>query len=274
MVRLHTAHRMRLLAAACASGALLVTGAAASPAAPATTAESEWYQTEVVFGDGSSLITRVDTGSVSTTPADDDSAPSEAQQAAEDGSVTTTGEPVVEPSTATPRGYTLHGNNKIDDYHYRSDKGLAKLDRCNNGECTVQASVKVQLKETLNGGSSHRWTLGLHTDHASGNPYAFSYDYYCGVNVPNETDWTCETRDATADGHYSDDPVHSSTGTYNRDLSRDFGVHETSRTKFPMVAYHISWPGFSPVVHIKYRGWDIRRYSGVWKLAPATGTGH
>ncbi|MFG2296576.1 hypothetical protein [Streptomyces sp. NPDC048603] len=228
----------------------------------------------VEFGDGSSLITRLDTGNVTITPARSGSSPSDAQQAAQDGSVTTTNGPERELRTVTPRGYSLHGNNKADSFHYKSDSGMAKLDRCDNGRCTVKASVKVQLKQTLHGGSSHRWTLGLLTDHWSGDPYSFSYDYYCGVSVPNETDWTCDTNDATANGHHSDDPVRGSTGTYAHDLNRDFGAHEADRTKFPMVAYHISWPGYPPVVHVKYRGWDIRRYSGVWKLAPATGTGN
>ncbi|MFF7333296.1 hypothetical protein [Streptomyces sp. NPDC008150] len=235
---------------------------------------AEYYQTEVEFGDGSSLVTRLDTGHVSTTPSSNGSVSNEAQQAAKDGSVnTTTNSRVTDSRTATPQGYTLHGNKKTDSYHYRSDLGAAKLDRCTNGRCTVQGTVQVQLKQTMNGGSSHRWTLGLLADHRAGVPYAFGYDYYCGVNVPNAADWTCGTHDATADGNNSAHPVNGSTSTYKHDLNRDFGAHETNRTKFPMVGYHVSWPGYPANVNIRYRGWDVRRYSGVWKLAPATGTG-
>ncbi|MFI7337227.1 hypothetical protein ACIBUY_04720 [Streptomyces sp. NPDC050085] len=272
---MHRLPGFRLTTAVCALTAALalagpVTG---QPVRADDTPQGEWYQTEVEFGDGSALITRLDTGGMRTTPARGGGMPSEAQQAIEDGSITTTRSLAPEARTDTPNGYTLHGNHRTDRYHYRSDEGLAKLDRCQNGECTVKASVKVQLKQTLHGGSSHRWTLGLHTRHWTGDAYSFSYDYYCGVNVPRASDWTCETKDATADGHHFAAPVHASTGTYNHDLNRDFGAHETSRTKFPMVAYHVSWPGYPAVVNVKYRGWDIRRYAGVWKLAPASGTG-
>ncbi|MBD0742656.1 hypothetical protein [Streptomyces sp. CBMA152] len=267
---------MQLTAAACAMGsALLVAGPASAHAAPAGGGAhpAAYYQTEMGFGDGSALVTRVDTGQVTTTPARNGSTRSEAARAAADGSVTTTDGRVVEPHTDTPRGYTLQGNNKIDDYHYRSDMGVAKLDRCVNGRCNVEALVRIQMKETLFGGSSRRWAVGLFTQYWAGDPYSFSYDYYCGVNVPNDTDWTCETKDATADGHHSEAPVYASRGTYAYDLNRGFGVNESTRVKFPMVGYHISWPGYSPVVTVKYRGWDVRNYSGTWKLAPATGTG-
>ena len=52
-----------------------------------------------------------------------------------------------------------------------------------------------------------------------------------------------------------------------------FGAGHYTRAKFPMVREEVSWPDYPPLVVIKFRGWDIHRYSGVWKTAPASGTG-
>ena len=55
----------------------------------------------------------------------------------------------------------------------------------------------------------------------------------------------------------------------NRKIRAGYG----SYAKFPMVEMDVSWPGYSPVVIERFRGWDIRRYSGVWQMSPVSGTG-
>jgi hypothetical protein len=175
----------------------------------------------------------------------------------------------------TPGGFRLWGTNTTAyGYTYTSDYLKTYLNKC-QGSCTHIGRVDVRFKQYLYGGSSITWKLTPNTYYQYGPAYSSKYYYWCGVNVPNATDPTCATADDTAD-YSGTGPYSLTTGTTgNRSYSiyKYFGHGYHTRAKFPMIEMITKWPGYSPTVTEKFRGWDIRDYSGTWKMSPASGTG-
>ncbi len=179
------------------------------------------------------------------------------------------------PATRTPRGYILRGNNRIDEYRYRSEVGVMEVTKTIRGRKYLVGAVKVQMRQTLNGGTSHRWKIQARVSWHGGDPYDFFFAYNCGINVPKDDDWTCNTHERDADGTWTDDVVRESYGSVNEIHDASFGSSETRFAKFPMVAYRTSYRdgGYSLSTRLYYRGWDIRKRGTPWVMAPVSGTG-
>jgi hypothetical protein len=166
-----------------------------------------------------------------------------------------------EPAVKTPRGYILRGTNRVDEYHYRSENGLMKVTKKIRGTEYLVGAVKVQMRETLNGGDSHAWKIEVRAAWAGGDPYDFYYAYNCGVNVPKDDDWTCKTHEADADGTWDHDLVHGCYGSVSDIHGASFDSTETRYAKFPLVAYRTSYRdgGYTVREYLYYRGWDVRK---------------
>jgi hypothetical protein len=107
-----------------------------------------------------------------------------------------------------------------------------------------------------------------------GPAYTLNFAYWCGVNIPNASDITCRTNDDTADASGVDYTQASySIGNTSYPIIKSFGSGHASYAKFPMIEMDTTWPGYSVRVVEKFRGWDIRRYNGVWQMSPVSGTG-
>lgn len=187
----------------------------------------------------------------------------------------------------TPEGYTLQGNNRVDDYHYKSDPGKYAISECRgpaNGPrvCKEFGAVLWQYKETLFGGDSNRWRHTMDVRYVKGPRYNARFDYWCGVAIPNARDVTCRTEDSTADrsGEGWIDIAWYDTQNTSGYITPSFGENNLLRTKFPMIKANVCWPDYpdSTCVTKRLRGWDIKRIrksSGAyeWRMANASGTG-
>lgn len=253
---------------------LTLTAGFAAVTVPASAAPRQtYYETEVRFADGSSLLTRLDTGAETAT-ASSNGQPGAATSAAEDNSVVSRDPNAVTTMTSTPDGFHLYGTNTTaHGYIYNSDVLATLLHRISGGTNTTIGQVNVGFKEYLNGGSSIRWQITPKATFRYGPPYSFAYEYWCGVNKPNANDVTCATDDSTADPYADDTIVSETVGNESYTLYKAFGSGYGSNAKFPMLALHVKWPGYPVEVIERFRGWDIRKYSGVWQMSPVSGTG-
>lgn len=183
----------------------------------------------------------------------------------------------VRPADATPRGYLLRGggpNSGNPDYRYDSAYVWAIEASCGLFECDVIQQVRLRLTENVAGTNSKRWSLVLQAQPWSGpSIYSLSYDYECGVNIPDAIDQTCSTwRDDNADGPESADAYDGYI------INKNFG--DTSNvTKFPMVNMKVEFADGSVAIGDdgqngeKFRGWDVCVKARSTKLCPSTGTG-
>jgi hypothetical protein len=289
--------------------------AALAAVGPAQGAEDDvYYVTEVGFADGSSLITRADTGTQQVTPATDGT-PGDARAAQQSGAVTTTsagtatdsddveelppgadsGEDTVRAQTPidpngghgpgsgdvviqadTPDGFHLYGTNTTAyGYIYTSDYLATKLSKCVNGSCEVIGRVDNRFKEYLYGGSSIRWKITPSSVYRFGPVYSIDFEYWCGVNLSWQSDITCRTDDSTADSSGIDYTLASwSVGNNSYPIIKSFGSGHADKAKYPLIEMRTTWPGYPVTVTERFRGWDIRRFSGVWQMSPVSGTGY
>jgi Fibronectin type III domain len=180
-----------------------------------------------------------------------------------------------QPDAATPRGYHLLGNNVIDPFHYRSDRAAVVVDKTIRGRRYLIGQTTSQLRETLYGGSSHRWLIGIQASYVAGDPYDFYYLYTCGINVPKTEDWTCNTHESDADGVYDEHVVYGAVWNTYEQHNASFGSSETRYAKFPMVDWRVTYHDGGSTINddVRYRGWDIRFQNRTWVLAAASGTG-
>lgn len=152
---------------------------------------------------------------------------------------------------------------------------ITRISKCVSGSCTTLARVDDRIKEYLYGGSSIRWKITPSTLYRFGDPYSVEFEYWCGVNLPDASDITCRTDDSTADASGVEYQLASSyVGNASYSITPSFGSGHATRAKFPMVEMRTTWPGYGLQVVVRFRGWDIRRYDGVWKMAPISGTGY
>ena len=98
--------------------------------------------------------------------------------------------------------------------------------------------------------------------------YSAKYEYWCGIDVNNGNDYTCDVVDDDAARHYG--PVTFATSRRSNDTYSKSHRFSSARSKrpFPMVKVSINWPGYGVTVHGKMRGWDIAysTTSNTWKL--------
>jgi len=180
-----------------------------------------------------------------------------------------------QPDATTPRGYHLLGNNVIDPFHYRSDRASVVVDKTINRRKYLIGETTTQMRETLYGGSSHRWLIGIQAAYVAGDPYDFYYLYTCGINVPKTEDWTCNTHEADADGVYDEHVVYGAVWNTYEQHNASFGSSETRYAKFPMVDWRVTYHDAGATLNddVRYRGWDIRFQNHTWVMSAVSGTG-
>lgn len=174
----------------------------------------------------------------------------------------------VSAATATPSGYKLiHPGYRRSDYVYDSDWIYHTLYVC-NPVCTKRVQTRVLLHEVVIGGNSHYWTLRLRAQlmyTTAGYSWYFQFRYYCGVNVPNASDYECNNN-------------ASPSGTVVRYTDLDtFGKTWGSTnniTVFPMAGLSTHFSNGASV-ESKFRGYDTYSRASTTKLVPAgqSGTG-
>ncbi|MDP3969362.1 MAG: hypothetical protein Q8Q02_13920 [Nocardioides sp.] len=198
-----------------------------------------------------------------------------------DGTVDTGQIPVPQPAT-TPRGFKLYGGDESNvtpyGYVYTSDKIYVGLLKCkSSGHCVGYARVRIQMKETLNGGDSHYWAIRANTWWVYGPSYDADATYWCGVNIPNGTDFTCKTGDETASSSAVAQVIATaSQGNGKTTFNKSFGTYYYRYAKFPMIRFDVDWICICGVgsEYRNFRGWDIKEYNDVRKMAPESGTGN
>ncbi|MCX4749120.1 hypothetical protein OG455_27030 [Kitasatospora sp. NBC_01287] len=178
------------------------------------------------------------------------------------------------PRTDTPRGYKLRQGGAATDYIYNSADVWAIDAHCDGSSCSPVQQVKLGLKEYVFGGDSRRWRLTLNSSPWSGpSGFSASYDYECGVNIPDDVDKTCATW--KADG--ADGPT-SGTAPNGTEVNHGFG-RTTGVVKFPMVNLKVRFADGSTALGDdgnageKFRGWDVCVTAADSKLCPTTGKG-
>jgi hypothetical protein len=236
------------------------------------------YDTSYIGDDGSTVDVNSGTGAIAFTRPSDGSAGDAstlAYEGALQSSAPTSDSPIVTPLTPTPRGYKLHGGDPIDRYHWRSQFAEMVVYKTIRGKRILVGAINERLLESINGGSSRLWDMQMYTSYVGGDPYTFYYHYYCGVNVPHQTDWTCNTHESNADPSYDDTPISESVGTETESLWRSFGSGEHQYAKFPMVEYRLSYRDGGRTVYetLLHRGWDVHWGSHGWEMAEDSGTG-
>lgn len=177
----------------------------------------------------------------------------------------------------TPDGFRLFGTNTTAyGYIYTSDYVGAELYHCSNGMCDRIGRVDVRIKEYLYGGDSINWRITPSSVYRFGPPYSVDFEYWCGVNLKWQSDITCRTDDDTASPSGEDfyGLASHSVGNNSWPFVRSFGRRHADNAKYPLIEMRTTWPGHpTATVTVRFRGWDIRRYDGVWKMAPVSGTG-
>ncbi|KQY55805.1 hypothetical protein ASD11_14980 [Aeromicrobium sp. Root495] len=164
--------------------------------------------------------------------------------------------------SATPGGYTLFGGTRKSAYVYQSRDMEHDLNRCvitSSGEsCTLKGSVASNFKQTMTGGASAFWTMRAHTWRITGPSYGATYKYYCGIDVNNGSDYTCNEVDDDAPKAYGPETFAvKSKSSVIESWGHRFPFYARNKRPFPMVKIAVSWPGYGTTVHIRYRGWDI-----------------
>jgi hypothetical protein len=303
------------------------------PAAAAATTDDYWG-VSIEFPDGSSILTRTDTGEVTVYP--DSSGNTTTSMAAEGSTGVSVGDPVVvansttsttmdytppdaapngmapedsttscgspcgttdnssdtssqsgiTPAYSTPDGFHLYGNNRVNWFIYDSAWVDNTLEHYYDGSWHVIGRVRTMFDEYLPGGGSRYWRMRLHSLYMGGPAYNFQYEYWCGVNVPNQSDWTCNTKEKNADGYDANYVAFDEWGDETHWWWYSFGSGEKNYRKFPMIETHVDWPGYEQAgqARIKMRGWDIKWYTNnpdpgyaqanSWLISPVTGTGY
>lgn len=177
------------------------------------------------------------------------------------------------PMTETPLHFLLYGTGRRSDYRYVSDRVLVDLEKC-DPNCHTGGQVDVDFGEHLYGGHSIRWRLTPQSFYKNGPAYTDHFWYWCGVSIKWHRDNTCRTHDGTASesgtGPY--DLASESLGNEAYRIYKAFGRAHYRSAKYPLIEQQVTWPyDTEKAAKLKFRGWDIRRSSHVWKLAAATG---
>lgn len=246
---------------------LLLAGLAPAASTAAQTESTDYWASAVRFPDGSAIITRGDTGAVTVTKG-------EAQSV--------TSSPAV-PAYSTPDGFHLYGNNRYSWYSYQSQWILDDLLHIVNGSTTIVGRVETAFNEYIYGSTtSHRWKITMKSIYLWGPIYNYDFEYWCGVNIPNADDYTCNTHSSGSPHGYDAEWIYSGTGNMDSPWIYSIGSADTQYAKYPMIETTISWANATPQAKIKMRGWDVRWYAksprtGVaagYSMAPVTGTGY
>jgi hypothetical protein len=184
---------------------------------------------------------------------------------AANGTVALTPASGVSLKTDTPDGYKLiHPGYRRRDYLYDSDWVYQDDVRCSPG-CALKAETAVQLRESVEGLSSHFWHLQYNARNSQ-NPghltWQYRGKYYCGVNKGG-SDPECSQGASDSGSEASFDPGEVFGKTWGS---------KNSITVFPMVALSTHF-NTGIVVTTKFRGYDTLSRSRTTRLNTHSGDG-
>jgi hypothetical protein len=181
-------------------------------------------------------------------------------------------------------GYRLRGTNRRTSFVYVADPWLATLRRCENGDCVTIGKVKMELKQTVQGGSSNFWRFDVTARHRYGPVHVAQVGVLCARNIKGTEDQYCDTYGGGADSYeiaYVTPPEGTTSSPSHEALYFNFGSH-VGYKHYPMVRLSNYWPTYGVTNKgddgkpgLKYRMWDTKRYSANdVRLESATGTGY
>lgn len=186
-----------------------------------------------------------------------------------DGAVANATDSPVSVFSSTPGGYKVRGGKRRTPYLYTSDEYKHRLRRVKQGTDTVLGTVGSKLEQKLNGGNSVRWNVTAKTIYRGGKGYSAQFEYFCGIDVNNGDDYTCDEVDDVATRQDGPKTFASKTA-YDASITKSYRFSSARNKKpFPMVKIAVYWPGYGVTSEGKYRGWDVAysdTTSNLWKL--------
>lgn len=172
--------------------------------------------------------------------------------------------------SATPDGFKIRGGGRKTAYWYQSSYWYHELWRTSKGTRVKIGSVRSRLNQHLNGGDSVKWKMHVEADYISGKSYSAKYEYWCGIDVNNREDYTCDEVDDKAQKHFGPERFAAAKVGDSSVTKWHRFSGATNKRPFPMVKVSISWPGYGVTTIGKMRGWDIVYSDNTphkWKLA-------
>ena len=161
---------------------------------------------------------------------------------------------------AVPSGFRMYGTSLRNAYSYHSAFKYEQNIYCKNGECDYnhpRSEVRVHFHQTNAGsGRLHEWDLRGYFKRDFGAPFHEEFQFWCGVNIPKNPDYTCDKHD---DGfaHAEVTPFSGFfTGSGDKNTRLDFGYKDYTHGKYPMFQFDTSWDNAVGAAHARYRGWD------------------